>query len=223
MRGMELFMSNVEIFGYIATVITAVSIMMNNIWLLRWYNMAGSAMLGIYSVLMHAYPVAVANFLIVLVDIYYIWKLHTDKDMFSLLEISAADSQLLPRFLKMYGEDINKSFPDFKMPEKINGRSLFILRNLSPVGLFIFEDEGSGTAGILLDYVIPSHRDLNNARFFFNESRNLFIDAGFREFVFRNPSRNHTGYLKKMNFTDIGSNTWVKTLITGKDIKPASK
>lgn len=213
-------MSNVEIFGYIATIITAISIMMNNIWMLRWYNMAGSAMLGIYSVILHAYPVAVANFIIVIVDIYYLWKLHTDKDMFSLLEISAADNQLLPRFLKMYGEDIKKSFPDFKMPDKVNGKSLFILRNLSPVGLFIFEDEGNGTAGILLDYVIPSHRDLSNARFFFNESRSLFIDEGYREFAVRNPSKGHLGYLRKMGFMPIDEGkTWVKTLITGKDIK----
>ena len=102
----------------------------------------------------------------------------------------------------------------------MNGKSLFILRNLSPVGLFIFEDEGNGTAGILLDYVIPSHRDLSNARFFFNESRSLFIDAGYRDFAVRNPAPGHIKYMKKMGFLPIDDGkTWVKTLITGKDIK----
>ena len=214
-----------EAIGYIASVLTAVSLMMNNIWRLRWLNMLGSAMLLLYGVLVDAWPVAVVNAFIVLVDAYYIWELHSKKDLFSLTEVSAEDSTFLTTFLDLHGRDIKKFFPEFALPSLAAPHCIFILRNLTPVGLFIYEDEGNKTARIHLDYVAPPYRDLANAHFFYNQSYRTFVDAGFREFVIRNPTPIHERYSRRLGFapSSVNPSALVKTLVSGKDIEAGSR
>lgn len=208
-----------EAFGYLASVITAISLMMGNIWKLRWFNLIGSLMLMIYAMVLKTWPVAVVNAFIVGVDLYYLWKLSSLRDMFSLMEVNSDDKTFLKAFLHTYGADIKKFFPEFNLSEGEKVSCVFILRNLMPVGLFIFENEGNGTAGIKLDYVIPSYRDLSNARFFYNTGSEKFISDGFREFVIRKPSKNHISYITKLGFAPaVDSSVWVKTLVAGRDI-----
>ena len=211
-----------EIFGYAASALTAVSLMMSNIWKLRWLNMGGSAMLMVYGIALRAWPVAAVNAFIVVVDAYYLWKLHSRRDLFSIMEVPAQDQTFLKTFLELYGPDIKQFFPHFSLPAVKNPQCLFILRNLTPVGLFVYEDEGNSTASILLDYVIPPYRDLTNARFFYNNSYRKFIKAGFREFVLHNPSEGHTAYIRKLGFVPSAADSlaWVKTLAAGKDAPP---
>jgi len=211
-----------ELFGYAASAITALSLMMSNIWRLRWLNLSGSAMLMVYGILLNAWPVAAVNAFIIIVDAYYLYKLHSKRDFFSLMEVSAQDKTFLKTFLELYGADVKKFFPDFSISAIREPHCVFILRNLTPVGLFVYEDEGNSTAGIMLDYVIPAYRDLTSARFFYNTSYQSFIKAGFREFVLRNPSHIHTSYVRKLGFvpSSADSSAWVKTLAAGRDILP---
>ena len=208
-----------ELFGYAASVITAMSLMMSNIWKLRWLNMAGSGMLMIYSVFVRAWPVAAVNAFIVGVDIYYLRQLYCKRDMFSLMEVPAEDGTFLKTFLEMYGADIEKFFPGFALAHAGSPRCIFILRNLAPVGLFVCEDEGNGAARILLDYAIPPYRDLSSARFFYNSGYSSFLKAGYRELVMRSPSPAHAAYLRRVGFSpsSADASAWVKTLAAGRD------
>ncbi len=210
----------IELFGYAASVLTAISLMMSNIWRLRWLNLAGSILLMVYGVLVKAWPVVAVNAFIMLTDAYYLWELRSKSDLFSLMEVPAQDRTFLTTFLEHYGADIRGFFPDFSLTAHSNPRCVFILRNLMPVGLFIYENECHATARILLDYVIPPYRDLSNARFFYNTSYRGFIKDGFREFVLRNPSPGHVEYLRRLGFVPSAadSSAWVKTLAAGKDI-----
>lgn len=212
-----------ELLGYAASVVTAASLMMSNIWRLRWLNLAGSAMLLVYGVALKAWPVAAVNAFIVLVDAYYLWKLHAKKDLFSLMEVPAQDRTFLKTFIEMYGADIRKFFPDFSIGSARDPRCVFILRNLTPVSLFVYEDEGNATAAILLDYVIPAYRDLTSARFFYNTSCRAFLTAGFREFVLRSPTAPQSSYARKIGFVPSAADpsAWVKTLAAGRDLPAA--
>lgn len=62
--------------GYLATVLCITSLMMSDIKKLRWLNLISSVIFAVYSVLKQAYPVAVTNSLIIVVDIYYIFKIY---------------------------------------------------------------------------------------------------------------------------------------------------
>ncbi len=62
--------------GYIASVLVAVSLMMTDIKKLRWWNTAGCATFSAYGFAISAYPVALLNGFIVLVNIYYLWRIY---------------------------------------------------------------------------------------------------------------------------------------------------
>ena len=66
--------------GYLASVVVAISLMMSNIKKLRWWNLIGAALFVAYGVAIGAYPVALVNFFIVLIDFYYLVDLHPDAD-----------------------------------------------------------------------------------------------------------------------------------------------
>jgi hypothetical protein len=67
------FLSVYEIIGYIASILVAVSLMMSSILKLRVINLIGAACFTVYGLLIDAYPVAVVNFIIVLIDLYYLY------------------------------------------------------------------------------------------------------------------------------------------------------
>ncbi|MCS6232974.1 YgjV family protein [Shewanella baltica] len=66
--------------GYLASVVVAISLMMSNIKKLRWWNLIGAALFVAYGMAIGAYPVALVNFFIVLIDTYYLVKLYREAD-----------------------------------------------------------------------------------------------------------------------------------------------
>jgi len=211
---------SVELLGYAASGVVAVSLMMGNITRLRWLNLAGSVVFAVYGALVHAWPVAAVNCFISAVDAYYLWQLYSKEDFFSLLEVPAGET-LLNNFLDIYAADIKKYFPGFSVAAVPSPKCVFMLRNLMPVGLFIYEREGGGTARVHLDYVVAAYRDLRNTRFLFRASCGGFLAAGIREFVFRSPSGPHKSYLLKMGFSPSVSDpsVFIKPLVCASDFK----
>jgi hypothetical protein len=208
-----------EIIGYGASALVAVSLMMSNIWRLRCLNLAGSLVFSGYAMLCRVWPVAAVNAFIVAVDASYLWELHSKKDFFSLLDVAEDDKIFLVKFIELYRADIKKFFPDFEISKLFGAHYIFILRNLTPVGLFVYEDEGNGTARIRLDYVVEAYRDFTNAHFLFHTRYMDFIKSGFKEFVLRNPSPKHEKYIKKVGFTPSVANpaVYIKPLAVGRD------
>ena len=66
--------------GYLASVVVAISLMMSNIKKLRWWNLIGAALFVAYGLAIGAIPVALVNFFIVLIDIYYLIKLYREPE-----------------------------------------------------------------------------------------------------------------------------------------------
>jgi hypothetical protein len=75
-----------EIIGYLASVLVAISLMMSSILKLRVINLLGAALFTLYGLLIGAYPVAVMNFFIVLIDLYYLRELIPSREQFTLFE-----------------------------------------------------------------------------------------------------------------------------------------
>lgn len=200
-------MNPIELIGYLASLLVAVSLTMSNIWRLRWMNLFGALLFATYGLLVRAYPVFAVNSFIAVIDIYYLIQMATQRDFFSYAEIEGGASRLLVKFIDFYTADIARFFPSFDSTSLRGIRAFFVLRNLLPVGLFIYEPLAGGEIEIKLDYVIPDYRDLKNAQFLFSAHEHL-AQQGFRTWLAESTVPEHQDYLRRVGFVaDKGSPT----------------
>ena len=82
-----------EIIGYSASALVAISLMMRSIVKLRVINLIGAALFSLYGLLIGAYPVAVLNFTIVLIDLYYLRETIKSKVTFLRFKMPQGESQ----------------------------------------------------------------------------------------------------------------------------------
>ncbi|MBM7071191.1 uroporphyrinogen decarboxylase [Shewanella sp. OPT22] len=68
----------VEILGYLASVMVAISLMMKDIVKLRVLNFIGCALFSSYGVLIEAWPVAGMNAFIACINVYYLVKMYRE-------------------------------------------------------------------------------------------------------------------------------------------------
>jgi len=191
-----------EWLGYIASVVVAVSLTMTNIRRLRWINLAGAIAFTIYGTLLRLYPVIVVNGFIVGINIYYLVRMSLTRDRFHLIPISWDSSIFLPRFIEFYVRDIRAHFPDVDVAGLRRYKTIFITRNVIPVGLFIYEELADGIIHIHLDYAIPMYRDYESARYFFREFREMMQTKGFHTYISYCNVPVHQRYLRRMKFIE---------------------
>lgn len=68
----------VEWLGYAASVIIAISLLMNSMIKLRIVNSIGSFLFAIYGFGIRAYPVGIINSFIVIVNFYYLYQMYKE-------------------------------------------------------------------------------------------------------------------------------------------------
>jgi hypothetical protein len=188
-----------ELVGYAASVLIAVSLMMTSLLRLRLINVAGSAVFSVYGLLIGAYPVAALNGFIVLVNGIHLAKIFRAKEYFQLLPLKP-DSQYLPYFLKFYRQEIQRILPDFEYRPATNQLLLFVLRDCAPAGVFIAEQRPEGVLRVVLDFVIPRYRDLKIGRFLFVEQAAFFKERGVKEIIISPRTAEFGAYLVKVGF-----------------------
>ncbi len=204
----------VELIGYAASIVVAVSLTMRSVLRLRVINLAGSLIFSVYGLLIGALPVAALNFLIVLINLYNLYQMLRAREYFELLEVPP-DSQYLGRFLGFYAEDIRALLPHFSYDPAAVNLALLVLRNMVPAGVFLGRQGEDGALFVTLDYVIPGYRDLKAARFLYRQNSAFFTDRGIRQVYSPPGSPTHRAYLQRMGFTLANSSTYVKTLDQG--------
>lgn len=207
-------MEYIEIIGYAGSFLVAISLMMKNIYYLRRINLIGAATFATYGLLVGAIPVFILNTFITLVDIYYIVEMKKKKEYFTLLPIQKSDSPLLLKFIKYYNNDIKKYFPCFEISRIEEDKGFFILRNLIPVGLFVYKEINEKEILIELDYAIPDYRDLKNARFVYFAQKEHFTKRGYEILKAETNIDKHAKYLKKLGFKSDkdNSNLYIKLI-----------
>jgi hypothetical protein len=122
------------------------------------------------------------------------------KDHFTLIPVLDKSHQYLKRFFEFHSNDIKKFFPDFRMDLPDQSECFFILRNLIPAGLFIFEQREESEAFVLLDYAIPDYRDFKNARFVFSAEQQFLKSKGINRLLTRSTVPKHIKYLQSSGF-----------------------
>lgn len=69
----------IEWIGYAASVLIVISLIMTSVVKLRIVNTAGCALFVFYGFVVGAYPVAISNLLIVLINLYHLYKLKNNE------------------------------------------------------------------------------------------------------------------------------------------------
>ncbi|MGB1040019.1 MAG: uroporphyrinogen decarboxylase [Flavobacteriales bacterium] len=69
----------IEIIGYIAMALIAISFLMKNIRALRILNMLGAGIFVIYGILLNQPPIYLLNSFILIVNLYFVFIKKTDK------------------------------------------------------------------------------------------------------------------------------------------------
>ncbi len=198
-------MSNInwlEWFGYVASVVVAVSLMMSSIVKLRWYNLVGAAAFSVYGFLINAYPVGVLNGFIALADVYYLIKIYATRERLQLVRL-AADSDYLRCFFDEYRTELTRLFPRFDFQAGQDRVGFYVLRNLVPAGLFLGTSCAEGVLEVDVDFVVPAYRDFKPGAFLFQENQDLFRRMGYTRIVARSTETHHDAYLRRVGFQPI--------------------
>lgn len=192
-----------DLLGYAASVVVVLSLMMNSILRLRLLNLTGTALWSFYGAAIGSTPVLAVNVILVGVNFYYLVRMRTTKEYFRLLEVRS-DSAYMHHFLEQSAADIRRFVPDFDptpQPDQIN---LFVLRDLSPAGLFIGDPEPDGALRVRLDYVLPQFRDFKVGRFLFEREAAYFRNRGIERLLSHAGPRAHARYLRRIGFIPAG-------------------
>ena len=188
-----------ETIGYLASITVAVSLLLTSMIKLRWINMGGAFLFVVYGLCIKSYPVALLNTFCVLINLYHIYNYYKKRDYFRLLKIRA-ESQLLREFLHFYKYDILKFFPDFEKKYTEDLHCYFVLRDMIPAGVFMFDIHDLNKAEIMLEYVTPKYRDTQVGRFLFYENSKFFTDMGINSFFIEKPDKKHVAYIESIGF-----------------------
>jgi hypothetical protein len=191
-----------ELLGYFASALVAVSLTMTSILRLRIINLIGAVLFTIYGLLINAYPVALVNFIIVLINLYQLSKLFRIHEDFRILDVSP-DSAYLRQWLEFHAENIREFYPYFyehpfdpTQPYLV----MFVLRDMLPVGIFIGQETTDNTMIVKLDYVIQGYRDFKVGAFLYGQRMDVFKARGVQKIISYPGSSAHETYLKRMGF-----------------------
>jgi hypothetical protein len=188
-----------QLIGYMGSALVIVSHMMRSVRKLRLINLGGAICFVAYALLIRAYPVAVVNGLIILINLRHLYEMYSAREYFRRLEV-LPHSIYMNYFLHFYEPDIQRFQPGFTYHPSEQQLTFFILRDMVPAGLFIAEPLGPDSLLVKLDYVIPGYRDFKTGKYLFFDQADFFKSKGIRHIYSEPGDKKHAAYLKRMGF-----------------------
>lgn len=192
----------IEWFGYAASIVVAISLMMSSIVKLRWFNLTGAAMFSSYGFIIGALPVGFLNLFIVAINVVYLRRMYREKDDFRIMVWSGSD-EYLNYFLDFHGKEIKRFFPHFDFSSVDGRRVFFLVKNAAPIGLLIGRRQEDGCFMIELDYVGPQFRDFKMGSFLY-EKNDFFRQQGYSSLKAQATGSSHDAYMTRMGFARRG-------------------
>ncbi|MFS8082425.1 MAG: hypothetical protein ACMG51_03150 [Ginsengibacter sp.] len=196
----------IEVIGYVASVLLAISLMVNNDLKFRWVNAGGCLFFIIYGVFISALPIIITNTFLLAINIFYLVKIYNSHEDFELIEFQGTE-RLVKKFLDFYRVDIHNYFPEFKHEIKEEQINFVVLRDLVIANIFIAQLLPDGSAIIRLNYTVPKYRDYKVGTFIFKKDRKFLILKGINKLVYEKvANKKHLHFLQKMGFQQSGLN-----------------
>lgn len=195
--------NSVELFGFCASAVVAVSLLMSSLVRLRWINLTGSLMFTAYGVMIRAYPVALLNFAIALINVYYLASIYRRKDQFRLVELEPSNA-VLEEFFRVHDGGIRRFFPSFPDSVSRAKRAFAAMRNGQLAGVILASETEPRTLRLWLDYVVPEYRDFKIGHFVYGRRQEVFERLGITRVTASSEVPEHAAYLKRMGFVPSG-------------------
>ena len=192
-----------EILSLIASILTAISLTVKSLYKMRWLNLFGCIGFTVYGVLINAWPLAIVNGYIAIIDALGIIKLkNSDKSSFYFGLLGDIGEKYFEQFYKFYEDDIRAYFPEVKYSDLELAETYLLFRDMIPVGIFSIKrrEDDAGMARVLMDYVVPKYRDGQFGYIMYYKKSYVFRDMGINKFEAFTKSTFHADYLKKMGF-----------------------
>lgn len=184
----------IEAFGYLGSFLVLVSMLMTSVMKLRIINTIGSTIFTIYALIIHSYPTAFMNFCLILINLYYLYKMSKVEKVHKIVECKNDDA-LLDHLINYYKDDIIAIFPGVDLDLTHINKAYVVLCEGKPVGLTLGRKEGDDLV-LNLDYSIPEHRDFSIGSFLFNYIKG----TGIKRVIYKGPDENHKEYLASQGF-----------------------
>lgn len=188
----------VELIGYIASALIVLSLAMTSVVRLRIISLLGSITFSVYGFLISSPPVIITNMSIAILNIYFLFKEFTKKNL-AMVPIEAK-APFLTDFLAAHKNEIEKLQPGFKLRD--DSLAWLLDRDALPAGVLIghrIEDR----LYIDLDFVTAAYRDSRIGTFIYGDGSKTFKDLGVRQLVATPGSTEVQRYLEAMKFTPL--------------------
>lgn len=188
-------------FGYLATLLLAIGLVVNNDIKFRWLNTAGNIAFIIYGIFLQAMPVILTNVILLSINLYFLIRIYNRKEHFELLEFSNGGI-LIDRFLSFYKTGITGDFPDFKREQLEGSINFVVLRNLVIANIFSARVDEDGNAEIIINYTVPKYRDYKVGPFIFEKEKQFLVSKGIKNVICKTvTSRRYEKFLRLTGFT----------------------
>ena len=187
-------------FGYLATLLLAFGLLVNNDIKFRWLNFSGNIAFIIYGVVLGAMPVILTNSLLLCINVYFLFRIYNRKELFEILEFGTGGI-MVERFLQFYENDIAFYFPAFKREQLEGNLNFVVLRDLVIANTFSTKLSDDGTAQVVLNYTVAKYRDYKVGRFIFEKEKQFLLEKGIQKIYYKVvANKQHEKFLFKMGF-----------------------
>jgi hypothetical protein len=188
------------IIGYSASVLLAISLLVNNDLKFRWLNTWGCIAFIVYGILIQAFPIILTNSILLLINLYYLIKIYRAHEDFELIEFKG-EEKLVHKFLSFHQADIQAYFPGYRKEEAGNNINFVVLRDLVIANMFVAELEEDGTAIVKINYTVPRYRDYKVGKFIFDRENKYLVSKGVRRLIYQQVvNKKHEKFIQVMGF-----------------------
>lgn len=189
-------------FGYLASLLLALGLMVNNDLKFRWLNTCGNIAFITYGSVIGAVPVILTNTILLTINLVFLYRIYNRKEHFELLEFSSG-GVLIDRFLSFYKKDIQSYFPDFKREQLEGTLNFVVLRDLVIANIFSTRADADGSAEVLINYTVPKYRDFKVGSFIFDTEKKFLLSKGIKKVYYEEvTNKNHRQFLHATGFTE---------------------
>lgn len=197
--------------GYLASLLLALGLMVNNDLKFRWLNTGGNVAFIIYGAVIGAVPVILTNCLLLSINIVFLYRIYNRKEHFELLEFSNGGI-LVDRFLSFYQKDITRYFPNFRREQMEGNLNFVVLRDLVIANIFSAKTDADGRAEVILNYTVPKYRDFKVGSFIFDTEKEFLLSKQVNKVYYRQvDNKQHRKFLIISGFSmqDIKGQTFL--------------
>jgi hypothetical protein len=194
-----------EIIGYVGSALVLVSFLMASVVKLRIVNAVGSTIFAVYALLIHSYPTMIMNICLVLINLYYLWKLRNSEPNYRLVSLTPA-GDYVDFFLREHREDIARCFPGRNWEDQALNRAWLVCHGDTAAGLLLGTEQ-DGVLDVALDYSTPAYRDSSEGRYLVEH----LGQEGLRLLRYEHAEEGHVAYLKKMGYA-LKDGVWERAL-----------